>query len=251
MTPPVPPLVVLTEPDGRLIHASDWSAKAGWDLPTRDGGGNWVAGDWRAIGPARNSAPSDFDVNLLLDALKAPPYGRLPEKGYVAWLAEADAPVRVMADLRLPRQARLLRQLETWNDRTLLAFAVDCAEHVLPQFENRVRADARVRGSIAVARQYVAGAVGEAELHAAAAAAGEAAAAALKTAPNPGASFQAASAASWPRRRDGTSEWAFQMALHAAGCATVAAWNATRAKYEGELAERGWQEQRFAELLGL
>jgi len=53
------------------------------------------------------------------------------------------------------QQARLVRRITTWNDRTARLFACDCAEHVLHIFEEKYPEDKRPRKAIKVARAYI------------------------------------------------------------------------------------------------
>ena len=69
------------------------------------------------------------------------------------------------------RRARLTKRVEAWNDRNLRLFAADCAEHVLPLFEQRYPDDKRPREAIEVARRFARGEATREELAAARAAA--------------------------------------------------------------------------------
>src|SRR5690606_17865329 len=54
-------------------------------------------------------------------------------------------------------QARLVRRIDAWNDRTARLFAADCAERVLPVFEFCCPGDMRPRRAIDVARAFADG----------------------------------------------------------------------------------------------
>jgi len=54
-------------------------------------------------------------------------------------------------------EARLLRRIEEWDERTARLFACDCAERVLGNYEVKYPDDSRVRDSIEVARLYADG----------------------------------------------------------------------------------------------
>lgn len=69
------------------------------------------------------------------------------------------------------REARLLRRLETWDERIARLFAADCVERVLPVFEKTFPNDDRPRKAIAVVRQFANGEAARNELDAARAAA--------------------------------------------------------------------------------
>jgi hypothetical protein len=55
------------------------------------------------------------------------------------------------------RQARLLRRVEGWNERTARLFACDCAEHVLHLFEQVYPNDGGPRHAIEIGRLYAEG----------------------------------------------------------------------------------------------
>ena len=79
-------------------------------------------------------------------------------------------------------EARLLRKIGTWNERTARLFAVDCAEHILHLFEAKYPDDKRPRLAIEAARDFANGKISEAEWAAAGEAAGTAAKAAARAA---------------------------------------------------------------------
>src|SRR5690606_30253205 len=54
-------------------------------------------------------------------------------------------------------QARLVRRIDAWNDRTARLFAADCAERVLPVFEFCCPGDTRPHRAIEVARAFADG----------------------------------------------------------------------------------------------
>jgi hypothetical protein len=81
-------------------------------------------------------------------------------------------------------QARLIRKIETWNERTDRLFTADCAEHVLPIFEKRYPNDDRPRKAIHAVRDFADGKISKENLAAARDAAGAAAGAAAGDAEN-------------------------------------------------------------------
>jgi hypothetical protein len=94
-------------------------------------------------------------------------------------------------------QARLIRKIESWNEKTARLFAADCAEHVLPIFEKTFPDDKRPREAIQAARDFANGKISVAA-GAAAWAAEEAAWAAEKAAwAAARAAWAAAGAAAW------------------------------------------------------
>src|SRR3990172_3099224 len=120
--------------------------------------------------------------------------------GPTIWEAECRGDVVKAHDKIVVREARLLRQLENWNERTARLFACDCSEWALSLF---AEPDPRSIQAIWVARLYAVGKATEIELDAAWAAARAAA----------GVASVAAGAAAWA----------------AAGAAAGAAWAAARA----------------------
>lgn len=103
--------------------------------------------------------------------------------------------------------------IEAYNDRTLRLFAADCAERVLPLFEQQRPNDNRPRQAVETARRFANGEATRDEL-----------------------------AAAWAAARGA-----------ARGAARDAAWAAARAAARGAArdAEREWQVRRLAEILGL
>src|SRR3972149_690362 len=143
--------------------------------------------------------------------------------GPTIWEAECRGDVVKAHDKIVVREARLLRQLENWNERTARLFACDCSEWALSLF---AEPDPRSIQAIWVARLYAVGKATEIELDAAWAAARAAAWAAAGAAA--GAARDAAGAAAWAAAgvasvAAGAAAWA------AAGAAAGAAWAAARA----------------------
>jgi hypothetical protein len=118
-----------------------------------------------------------------------------------------------LSDKSVAQQARLIRKVDTWNDKTLRLFAADCAEHVLGLYESKYPNDNRPRNAIQAARDFANGRISLDELNAAAYAANAADAAA------------AAYAADAEKRNDALSLATFAedvvqilIAMHAPGC---------------------------------
>jgi hypothetical protein len=86
----------------------------------------------------------------------------------VLWLgpaiyeAEARGEVMETGDKVVAQEARLLRRLDTWNERTARLFACDCAERVL-----HLTTDERSHEAVRVARRYAVGDATDEELDAA------------------------------------------------------------------------------------
>ncbi len=95
-------------------------------------------------------------------------------------------------------EARLLRKLDTWNEKTARLFAADCAEHVLPIFEKFFPNDNRPRLAIQAARDFANGKIDAASWDAARAASWDAAGAAF---------WETARVASWDAARAAEKKW--------------------------------------------
>lgn len=145
----------------------------------------------------------------------------------VVWLApdlyevETRGDVLKAGDKVVVRQCRLLRRVSAWDKRTARLFACDCAEHVLPIFEEQYPNDRMPREVIKTARRYICGEASAQDLYAARY---TARAAAMYTA------MDAAAAAAW----DATMSATMSAAVGAVGAAArdaakVAAWHAVRA----------------------
>lgn len=79
------------------------------------------------------------------------------------WVAEAEGVV-LSLDKVVAKRARLIRQVDEWNDRNLRSFAADCAEHVLKHFEKEYPDDERPRVAIETVRRFASGQATVAEL---------------------------------------------------------------------------------------
>jgi hypothetical protein len=125
-----------------------------WPLP------NGKPGDWVSVkGPL---VPCENGLHLVR------------ESGLVDWinanLYEAECKgetVEKDEHVIVCRKARLLRRVDTWDERTTRLFACDCAEHVIHFYENLYPGDVRLRYCIDTARAFANGKATEAELAAA------------------------------------------------------------------------------------
>jgi len=135
----------------------------------------------------------------------------------------------------LARSGRLVRRVDSWDQRAMVRFAADCAAHVLPIFERKHPKDGRPRKAIQAARKWArnpreknaaASSYAAAASYAASSAASYAASSAY--AASYGASYAASYAASY-----GASYAASSAASYAASSASYAA------------QERAWQTKRF------
>jgi len=147
---------------------------------------------------------------------------------------------RVDADDKIVvREARVLRQVEIWNDKTARLFACDCAEYALGFVKNP---DPRSVEAVRVARLFAIGEATNEELDAASVAASAAAWPAR----------DAASAAAWPAAGVAASA----AAIAAASAAARATWDAAkatardaRATWDAWDAARAWMTKRLFQYL--
>ena len=147
----------------------DGSARIGrgkWYLPQRGRPGKWMP----QIKGALIICQSGYHLCRRADLLNW--------LGPVIYQAEPGGEIIKATDKIVARQARLLRRLDNWTERTARLFACDCAERVLPFFERGYPTDTRPREAIETARRFAAGQAAQRELAAAGDAAGDAARAA-------------------------------------------------------------------------
>jgi hypothetical protein len=205
-----------------------------WHLPKGKRPGKWmkVTGD---LVPCKNGLHVMRLGDLLVWAAKH------------LYEVEVRGEVLPADDKVVARQARVLRKVDTWNDRNLRLFACDCAERVLPLFEKDHPNDNRPRAAIETARRFANGQATWEELDAARAAVAAAWAA-----------WDAARAAAWAAAWDAAWDAAKAAAWDAAGAAAGdaawdAAWDAVDARDAAWDAarddERDWQLQRLAAYL--
>ena len=151
--------------------------------PCHGGSGRWIPGEWREENGTEPCQPGMMhfckDARQLIDWLNVE-----------IWEAEYDDAKLVIdhGDKLAVQRARVIRKMETWNDRTTRLFACNCAEAVLPIYEKHYPNDHRPRRAVEVARLFADGKATQEELAAARAAARDAA-------------WDAASAAAWDAAR--------------------------------------------------
>ncbi|MHB8742593.1 MAG: DUF7666 domain-containing protein [Sulfuricaulis sp.] len=223
------PLYKVLSPNGRAYHGG----KGKWPLPNKGKPGKWltVKGDIKpCVRGLHLCRPKD-----LLDWL-----------GPEIYEAEARGTIVTAPDKIAVSDARLLRKLPGWNDRTARLFAADCAERALKrERKNNREPNPRSWAAVEAARAFANG-----EISAAAwAAARDAAWAAAWDAAE-----DAARAAAWAAARDAARAAAWAAARAAAWAAArdaawaapqAAAWAAARdAAWD---AERRWQTKRLLE----
>jgi len=172
-------LYKVTSADGSACHGG--SGK--WTLPRGGHPGKWM--------------PSIADPSLcrhgyhLVTAEQLLKW--LDKPNLVVWEAEGRGPSEHSGDKSAHGEARLLRKVGRWTDKTARLLAADCAKHVLAIFEKERPSDDRPRKAIAAARAFAFGKIGAA----ARAAARDAARAAAWAA-----AWAAARAAAWAAARD-------------------------------------------------
>jgi len=218
-----------------------------WSLPNRGKPGKWMPKIGGELIPCENG----YHLCRRKDLINW--------LGPTIWEAECRGDVVKAHDKIVVREARLLRQLENWNERTARLFACDCSEWALSLF---AEPDPRSIQAIWVARLYAVGKATEIELDAAWAAARAAAWAAAGAAA--GAARDAAGAAAWAAAgvasvAAGAAAWAAAgvasvaagaAAWAAAGAAAGAAWAAARAAaWAARAAAVGYITDRLFEYL--
>jgi hypothetical protein len=133
---------------------------------------------------------------------------------------EVRGEVLTAEDKSVAEQARLIKRVDTWNEKNLRLFAADCAEHVLGIYEKQYPNDERPRKAIQAARDFANGLIDAAYAANAANAAAYA--------------YHAAYAAN---------------VTNAANAAAYVAYAAAYAAYDACEKEREWQSDRLLELL--
>jgi hypothetical protein len=206
------------------------------DLTSRNGGTyQWVVGKWaRKIRGTLVPCHRGYHVcqeNDLLEWL-----------GPVICEAEIGGGCIRASDETVARTARIVRVLDTWNERTARLFACDCAERVLPVFERVHPNDNRPREAVETARRFANCRATATELAAARAAARDAAWAPAR---------DAAWAAAWAAAGDAAGAAAGDAARAAAGAAAwdaagAAAWDAARAAAWDATRGAAWAAARTA-----
>ena len=188
--------------------------------------------------------------------------------GPTLYEVEVRGQVTHLADKSVAEQARLIRKVEIWNDKTLRLFAADCAEHVLGIYERVCPKDDRPRKAIQAARDFANGLIDRNAAHAAANAAYSAAEAAYSadaayaanaqccrnaySADYSAASYAASSAAySAAEAADAyAASYAAYDAAEAAEAAYAASYYADPAD-AADAAEKEWQFKRLKHYLGV
>ena len=203
-----------------------------WYLPTKKKDGTWKPGKWMPkikgkLEPCKNGyhicRPHDL-VHWLDEEIF--------EVEYKGKIIEDDNKCVV-------REARLLRRVETWNNKSARLFAADCAERVLPIYEEEYPGEDAPRKAIQAARDFACGKINKKQLEEAMDAA-RAGARAAAWAGARAAAWTAAGAAAGAGARTAAGAAAGAGARTAAGAAAwAAAWDAAWD------AAREWQTDRL------
>jgi hypothetical protein len=178
------------------------------------GTGKWVEGRWRSVKGDLIACQRGLHLCRERDLVSW--------LGPVIWEAEVhpDAAIIEAADKVVVSKARVVRRLDTWNERTARLFAADCAERVVHLCGD----DPRPQAAIDVARRYANGEATATEL-------------------------AAVWAAAWAAARDAARDAAWDAARAAARAATelaaarAAVWDAAWD------AEAQWQSRRLMQYL--
>jgi hypothetical protein len=190
--------------------------KGKWFLPKEKGPGEWMP----AVKPVLCESGYHF---VTLD--------QLPKWiGPTIYEVEVRGEVLSAQDKGVATQARLIRRMDTWNEKTLRLFAADCAEHVLGIYEKQYPKDERPRKAIQAARDFANGLIDANAAKAAKAAAKAARYAAHDAAANAVyAAAYAANAAAYAANANAAAYAAYAAAAYANAAAYAA--NANAAAY--------------------
>ena len=177
--------------------------------------------------------------------------------GPTLYEVEVRGQVTHLADKSVAEQARLIRKVEIWNDKTLRLFAADCAEHVLGIYERVCPKDDRPRKAIQAARDFANGLIDRNAAHAAANAAYSAAEAAYAASyaasyAAANASYAAAEAAHAAAEAAYSADAAY--AANAQCCRNAYSADYSAASYyadPADAAEKEWQFKRLKHYLGV
>ena len=175
-----------------------------WPLPVKNEDGTWTPGKWTkkitgTLIPCENGYHIT-DKNHLLDWIDEELY----EVEYKYKIVQSDNKDKYVA-----RQARLIRRIEAWNEKSARLFAVWCARNALALVDDP---DPRSVNAVDVAEKFANGEATEEELAAARDAARDAARAAAWAAARDAAwdaAWAAARDAAWDAARAAQSEYLY------------------------------------------
>jgi hypothetical protein len=130
------------------------------DLKSMHGGTyTWTPGEWTPIVDNLVACESGYHACRRSDLIEW--------LGPQIWECEINTIDMVEEeDKVVVRSIKLIRKLDTWNERTARLFAADCAEHVLPIFEKRSDSTAS-REAIQAARDFADNKISKGQLAAA------------------------------------------------------------------------------------
>lgn len=238
-------LYKVTDVDGSAYHGGVGK----WPLPEGGEPGAWLEVKGKII-PCRRGLHLCYAEGLV--GVLGPVIFEAEYEGELIAVAHDDGLDRGKV---VVRKARLLRRVETWNERTARLFAADCAERALTIFEREHPNDDRPRKAIEAARAYARGEIDDAARATAEAAAWDAARAAAWAAAE-SAARAAAKTAVEARAEAAARAAAWTVAWTAAGGVAraaarsvtgAAAWDAKKAAAwdDAWAAERRWQTARL------
>ena len=171
-----------------------------WFLPTKQKDGTWKPGKWMP------KVKGKLELCMNGYHICRPQY-------LINWLNEAIFEVEYKGIIInddnkcVVREARLLRRIETWNEKSARLFAADCAEKVLPIYEKEYPNEDAPRKAIQAARDYANGKINKKQLAAAKVVAWDAARAAAGDV-----AWDAARAAAWNAARAAAGDVAWDAA---------------------------------------
>ena len=201
--------------------------------PQHGGFGKWFVPKGERVG---KWMPAIKDISLCSRGYHFVTLEQLPKcVGPTLYEIEVRGQIIHASDKSVAEQARLVRRIETCNDKTLRLYAADCAERVVSLYEKYHPTDTRPRKAIQAARDFAKGKITAEELKAAAAATYAAASAYATYAATYAAYVANAAYAAAYAAADAAAAYASDSAAAYAAYAANAAY----------AAERKWQSERL------
>ena len=214
--------------------------------PQHGGSGKWFVPKGERVG---KWMPAIKDISLCSRGYHFVTLEQLPQWiGPTLYEIEVRGQIIHESDKSVAEQARLVRRIETWNDKTLRLYAADCAEHVVDLYEKKYPTDTRLRKAIQAARDFVKGKITAEELDAAKADAAAAASAAYAAANAANAAYNAyayAAAAAYDAASAAAATAAYAATAAADAASASAAASAAYAAAAAKAAEKKWQWERL------
>ena len=194
--------------------------------PQHGGSGKWFVPKGKRVG---KWMPAIKDISPCSRGYHFATIEQLPKwVGPTLYEIEVRGQIIHASDKGVAEQARLVRRIETCNDKTLRLYAADCAERVVSLYEKYHPTDTRPRKAIQAARDFANGKITAEELKTSADASNAAANAAA-----------AANSAAYAANSANAAHYA-NSAAYAANSA-----NAASAAAANSAAERKWQSERL------